>query len=326
MEQDRYAIQLERALFNYWKQAKEENADPTPMFNALRIGMDAGMQVLVPSEVKPFDKTKNADKAIQVNFCRLPASDPNEFFLPVFTSKEQYEKGKEAPALVPRPLIELVNFTNRWPNCAGIIINPWDLKMPLTPDTMRIVTRNPIHSIMIPVRASVLDLHVDAIVNAANNSLLGGGGVDGAIHEAAGPELLEECRSLKGCDTGRSKVTKAYNITTSDYIIHTVGPVFHNQEQDADLLASCYRTSLDLALSHNCETVAFPCISTGAYNFPLKPAAQVAMVTVYKWFLAHPQAHISVYFCCFTDEEMASYVEVFKEWAEKSKENKNDIS
>ena len=130
------------------------------------------------------------------------------------------------------------------------------------------------------VKCGVLDVKVQAIVNAANTSLLGGGGVDGAIHRAAGPELLAECRTLHGCPTGGAKATGAYNITYADTIIHTVGPVYSGRPEDAELLASCYRNSLDLALKKGCASIAFPCISTGVYRFPNDLAAKIATEAV----------------------------------------------
>ena len=157
------------------------------------------------------------------------------------------------------------------------------------------------------VRGSVVDMHVDAIVNAANESLLGGGGVDGAIHRAAGPELLKECRTLHGCPTGMAKITGAYNIRNAEYIIHTVGPVYSGTKQDAFLLASCYRNSLDLALEYQCESVAFPGISTGIYGYPIKEAAKVSLNEVDRWLNEHADAAMEVYFCCFRDEEFDAY-------------------
>ena len=130
---------------------------------------------------------------------------------------------------------------------------------------------------------------VDAIVNAANCSLLGGGGVDGAIHRAAGPELLAECRTLHGCETGKAKITRGYRLPAK-YVIHTPGPVWHGGGYgEAELLASCYRSCLELASQNGCETVDFPSISTGVYHFPLEKAAEIAIGTIAAYLREHPE-------------------------------------
>lgn len=147
---------------------------------------------------------------------------------------------------------------------------------------------------------------VDAIVNAANCSLLGGGGVDGAIHRAAGPELLAECRMLHGCETGRAKITKGYKLPAK-HVIHTPGPVWHGGNNgEAELLASCYRSCLTLASENGCKTVDFPSISTGVYHFPLDKAAAIASKTIKEYLDAHPEIE-RVRMVCFDERTKAAY-------------------
>ena len=148
------------------------------------------------------------------------------------------------------------------------------------------------------VQGDLTKLDCAGIVNAANRSLLGGGGVDGAIHRAAGPELLAECRTLHGCRTGEAKITKGYRLKAK-YIIHTVGPIYSGTAEDAAQLADCYRNSLNLAKEHDVHSIAFPAISTGVYGYPLDAATQIAVDTVTDWLQSHVDYDMRVIFCCF---------------------------
>ena len=154
--------------------------------------------------------------------------------------------------------------------------------------------------------ADITTLEVDAIVNAANKSLLGGGGVDGAIHAAAGPELLEECKKLGGCETGLSKITKAYDLPAK-YVIHTVGPIYTGSSRDAAELYSCYYGSLDLAAENDIHSIAFPGISTGVYGYPKAEAAQIAVKAVVNWLDEHKEYGMQVNIVAYSKEDYKVY-------------------
>ncbi len=162
------------------------------------------------------------------------------------------------------------------------------------------------------IQGDITKQNVDAIVNAANCSLLGGGGVDGAIHRAAGPELLAECRTLNGCETGKAKITKGYRLPAK-YVIHTPGPIWYGGSRgEAELLASCYRSCLTLASENGCKTVDFPSISTGVYHFPLDKAARIAVNTISDYLKDHDDIE-RVRMVCFDSRTLAQYEKALTE-------------
>ncbi|TDM08813.1 MAG: O-acetyl-ADP-ribose deacetylase [Ideonella sp. MAG2] len=159
-------------------------------------------------------------------------------------------------------------------------------------------------------QGDITRLHVDAVVNAANSRLLGGGGVDGAIHRAAGPELLDACRALYSCQPGAAKITPGFRLPAA-HVIHTVGPVWRGgSDGEPELLASCYAACLSLAELHQLKSIAFPCISTGSYGFPAEQAAEIAMATVTAWRGQWPS---QVVFCCFTQKDTNIYQRILNE-------------
>ncbi|HEX3019988.1 MAG TPA: O-acetyl-ADP-ribose deacetylase [Chitinispirillaceae bacterium] len=163
------------------------------------------------------------------------------------------------------------------------------------------------------VLSDITRLDVDVIVNAANQTLLGGGGVDGAIHNAAGSGLLQECKKLGGCKTGESKITSGYNLKAR-YVIHTVGPIWRGgNNNESSLLKSCYLSSLELAMKYNCHSIAFPCISTGVYGFPAQAAARVAVENCLE-FLKHNGPVMEISFCCFLESDFSIYTKLLQKY------------
>lgn len=164
---------------------------------------------------------------------------------------------------------------------------------------------------IILLEGDITTLDIDCIVNAANNSLLGGGGVDGAIHRAAGRGLLEECLRLNGCKTGEAKITKGYNLKAR-HVIHTVGPIYSGKKEDERLLAACYKNSLALAAKNGIKRIAFPCISTGVYGYPPEQAAEVVMRALCDWCTENPAYGMEIVLCCYGKESYGYYEAYFE--------------
>ena len=289
------AKELERAIFNWYLEG--DNAAPEPIFNVIADGYEYDLQMIVPIET--------SDEMVKM------MGDDGKYFIPLFTSKDEVDKG-EPTSTINQPIKVLFDALENWTDCLGYMINPWGQKLVLEKSTVQMLKSYERRAHISIIRGSVLEPHVSAIVNAANNSLLGGGGVDGAIHRAAGPDLLAECRTLNGCETGAAKSTKAYNITTADDIIHTVGPVYSGKPTDRVQLSSCYISSLDESFENGNDSVAFPCISTGVYGYPLDEAAHVALTSIANWLDDHDGILKNVYICCFRDEEYEASMRLIK--------------
>lgn len=310
MGKERLTKELERAVFNWYLGGDDASLDP--VFNCLREGLANEMEVLVPFAAPEGQELKQAEEDVyildpgtKVNFMHIDEGD--RFVVPVFTSVSEMRKG-ETIAVTPIQLAVLLDIFQDREDCNGFVINPWGKNFLLSKRIQSMLEAYMPQSRIQVLQNGVLNTHVAAIVNAANTSLLGGGGVDGAIHRAAGKALLEECRKLGGCETGDAKITGAYEIRNADRIIHTVGPVYSGKAEDAMQLASCYYKSLDLALENDCRSIAFPGISTGVYGYPLDEAAAVSLEAIAAWLGSHPDEVINIYLCCFKKEEYEAYM------------------
>lgn len=236
-------------------------------------------------------------------------TDDGRQWLVAFTSQKEYEKGESASII--SHFIDSILKGCKDMNEAGIIINPWDNNFMLTRELINLILEadKPDNHIYFEV-GDITKMKVDAIVNAANKSLLGGGGVDGAIHRAAGIGLTNECRELGGCETGEAKITSGW-LLPAKFVIHTVGPRYREGNPKCEkLLYNCYWNSLELAKEHDLHTVAFPAISTGAYRYPKQEAAAIALRAVSGWLTANPDYGMAVIMVCRNDEMRQYYQNV----------------
>lgn len=275
-----------------------------------------------PEKLKPGD-TLTAKEDIHFKQRSLTMNG-GELVLPVFTSLSEVEKGQPT-STIPMGIEGVLEQVIMGQKFSGIIINPWDQPFYLPKDFIQMIFEGNLpaegqNAICIDVM-DITRAETMCIVNAANCSLLGGGGVDGAIHRAAGPKLLEECRTLGGCETGEAKLTSGYNLPAK-YIIHTVGPVYSGSPDDARLLRSCYWNSLELARQNDIHSIAFPAISTGVYGYPLEEAANVALRTINNWMQVNPDYGMAVLAACFDQRTKDLYEKV---WSDIEKKNAERI-
>lgn len=264
-------------------------------------------------QLKVGDVVK-AEEDMRFKFQHLTTED-GKLWAVAFTSEEEYSKG-DASDLFTMDIRQVLEGFAGDGEEDGIVINPWGNKFMLTKDFMRglIGMEKPKNDLRFYV-GDITKLPLDAIVNAANSSLLGGGGVDGAIHRAAGKELLEECRKLHGCKTGEAKITKGYKLPAKN-VIHTVGPIYRDDGTDAAKLYACYYNSLELAAQNHLYSIGFPGISTGVYGYPKNEAAKVALSAIFNWFDKHEDYGMQVVIVNFND---ADY-EIYKSVIERARE------
>lgn len=301
-----YGKAIENAVFN-WERAKTEISVRT-VYNAVRMAIDNDFYVHVPV----YDSSYIDERQRKIEPVFLEDTDGNGW-IPVFTSTYELKKGNSDNTEC-LSLKELAEFSMELAEpFAGLVFNVHGKAFRMDKADYELIMEEKPESVISYLNGSVVKMHVDAIVNAAKASLAGGGGIDGAIHKAAGPGLAKECAALGSCNTGEVKISGAHNIKNAEHIIHAVGPVYHGNSNDAVLLASCYEKSLDLALKNGCTSIAFPCISTGIFGYPLKDATCVALRTVGAWLNKHKNVVMNVYFCCFTQNEFACYEEVTDE-------------
>lgn len=256
-----------------------------------------------------FSKLDLESDEIELSFSVVETED-GENWIVAFTSEEQLSEQEDDEDFYLIPIADLLLNALNLDEVEGVILNPWGKPFPVPKDMIEFIMErfdeDQEEGNIALIQGDITELEVDAIVNAANNTLLGGGGVDGAIHRAAGPELLAECRTLRGCQTGEAKITYGYNLPAK-YVIHTVGPIYSGKYKDKKLLQDCYWNSLQLARDHGLHTIAFPSISTGVYGYPVDKAVRAAVPTVLQWLGENEDYDMKVIFCCFDQKTFQTY-------------------
>lgn len=309
---------IETAIIDFYKQMNGDTF--AQILKAIHLTMKSDGQFIIPVEMSDalldmfdLDKMKVGDtvtttQEVRMKLQKIRANDGKEW-LAAFTNMNEVQKGA-ATSTITQSIYYFLKAVLDIEDVEGVIINPWDNSFSLDKDTIHLffeasdnnATRRGIYLEL----GDITKLNVDCIVNAANKSLLGGGGVDGAIHRVAGPGLLKECRKLHGCKTGEAKITKGYNLPAK-HVIHTVGPIYSGHPMDQRHLHSCYYNSLELAKENGIHSIAFPAISTGAYRYPLKDAVCVAMKAISGWMTDNKDYEMVVIISCFDRKTYNEY-------------------
>lgn len=294
------------------------------VLEAIRIAIISRDKFIVPVEpsedtntVFDTESVKVGDivelkKDLRLKFRTLHLKDDSLVYA-VFTDEENLMMG-ETSSSVTEDIEIFFERVMKDLDIKGVMINPWGESFFLSKRHIHAIFEGTLpgerENIIHFETADITSLEIACIVNTANNTLLGGSGVDGAIHRAAGPKLLEECRTLNGCATGEAKITKGYNLKAK-HVIHTVGPRYSGSDNDAKLLRNCYWNSLELARLNDIHSIAFPAISTGIYGYPLKGATEIALKTVSDWIKVYPDHGMAVMFACYNDETTEQYRSVW---------------
>ena len=314
----------------------------------LLVPMLVREDVQAPGDVQAPEETEDAARC-QVAYQSLTGDGEDEW-IPAFTSEEEADKGERAELTQIGILDFLDFFTNLEGGLTGIVFNPWGNQLLMPRDIVESILdaveefMNSIDDLDLSdedlrelgidfsdpddeedfsdvtadgavdlVLGDITELSADCIVNAANNTLMDGGGVNGAIHQAAGPELDEACRSLRGCGTGKAKITDGFRLPAKK-IIHTVGPIYSGSEEDARLLADCYWNSLDLAAENDLHSIVFPCISTGIFGYPKDAAARIAVETTVDWMDSRVTDYpMKIMFCVHEEDDYDRYEAILDE-------------
>ncbi len=314
---------IEKQLAEFSADRSKENL--AKCMEAVRRAMHAGGSVLFPVEPISLPGKGPGESAKAIRMKMVTTKDGKKWQA-AYTSEEAYKNGLSAktPALAATIRQALEQYVANAPGknkapegIYGIALNPEKNPLFLTREMIASIfqvearVQRASRSGILVTRGDITKMKADCIVNAANCSLLGGGGVDGAIHRAAGPELLAACRKLDGCHTGEAKITPGFKLPAK-YVIHTVGPIYDGDEDDPALLASCYRESLNLAAANNCHSIVFPNISTGVYRYPKEEAAKIALDTTGRWLSDHKGYVMHVAMCCYDQENYEIYERLIK--------------